>query len=371
MSVARRPDGRWRARYRGSDGKERAKHFARKADAERWLTEHKSRLQRGDWVDPALSAITVGEWSTTWLASKQALKPTSKRSYEELWRNQVEPRWRSVVLSRVTYAEVVTWTAELHAGGLSPSRVGQCLLVLKQLLDLAVLDGRLPRNVAKGVKAPRVTRGEQRFLTHLELLALADECGRAGDSYRTLVLLLGYTGLRWGEVRAIRVKRLDLMRRRVEVAENIPDGFGESEVVAPKSHKRRVVPLPRFLVDDLALVAVGRRGDDLLFTNSAGGLLNNSNFRRHVFDPGVRAVGLAPFTPHNLRDTAASLAISAGANVKAVQRMLGHASAAMTLDVYSGLFTDDLDAVAERMHTAATAARGVAAGGVARLQANP
>lgn len=111
--------------------------------------------------------------------------------------------------------------------------------------------------------------------------------------------------------------------------------------------------------------------DDLLFTNSAGGLLNNSNFRRHVFDPGVRALGLAPFTPHNLRDTAASLAVSAGANVKAVQRMLGHASAAMTLDVYSGLFTDDLDAVAEHMHEAATAARGAAAGGVARLQANP
>ena len=92
-----------------------------------------------------------------------------------------------------------------------------------------------------------------------------------------------------------------------------------------------------------------------MFTNAAGGLLDNSNFRRNVFDPAVRALGLAPFTPHDLRDTAASLAVSAGANVKAVQRMLGHASAAMTLDVYAGLFSDDLDRVAERLNDAALA----------------
>ncbi|MEJ7742360.1 MAG: tyrosine-type recombinase/integrase [Nocardioidaceae bacterium] len=69
-----------------------------------------------------------------------------------------------------------------------------------------------------------------------------------------------------------------------------------------------------------------------------------------MFDPAARSVEILPFTPHNLRDAAASLAVSAGANVKAVQRMLGHASAAMTLDVYSGLFSDDLDEVAERLH---------------------
>lgn len=101
----------------------------------------------------------------------------------------------------------------------------------------------------------------------------------------------------------------------------------------------------------------GTAPDGLVFTNSAGGLLDNSNFRRDAFDPAVRAVGLAPLTPHNLRDTAASLAVSAGANVKAVQRMLGHASAAMTLDVYSGLFADDLDRVAERLHESAMKAR--------------
>jgi len=76
-----------------------------------------------------------------------------------------------------------------------------------------------------------------------------------------------------------------------------------------------------------------------------------------VFDPAAASVGLAPLRPHDLRHTAASLAVASGGNVKAVQQMLGHASAAMTLDVYAGLFDDDLDALAERLHEAATAPR--------------
>ncbi len=77
-----------------------------------------------------------------------------------------------------------------------------------------------------------------------------------------------------------------------------------------------------------------------------------TNWRRAVFDPAVRSAGLVAITPHNLRHTAASLAVSSGARVKSVQRMLGHASAAMTLDVYTGLFTDNLDDVADRLDQA-------------------
>ncbi len=85
------------------------------------------------------------------------------------------------------------------------------------------------------------------------------------------------------------------------------------------------------------------------------------NWRRRVFDPALHEAGLGELTPHELRHTAASLAVAAGANVKAVQRMLGHASAAMTLDVYSGLFDDDLDAVADRLDAAAQTARALPA----------
>jgi integrase len=125
----------------------------------------------------------------------------------------------------------------------------------------------------------------------------------------------------------------------------------------PKSHHRRSVPFPRSLVDPLTRQTAGRPGDALLFTAPEGGVLRVGNFRKRVFDRAAREAGLEGLTPHELRHTAASLAVSAGANVKAVQRLLGHASAAMTLDVYSGLFDDDLDAVADRLDEAAARAR--------------
>ena len=85
--------------------------------------------------------------------------------------------------------------------------------------------------------------------------------------------------------------------------------------------------------------------------------MRNHNFRSRVFVPATASIGIPRMTPHDLRHTAASLAVQAGANVKAVQLMLGHASAAMTLDVYAGLFDDDLDTVADRLDAAAALAR--------------
>ena len=116
-----------------------------------------------------------------------------------------------------------------------------------------------------------------------------------------------------------------------------------------KNHQHRSVPIPRFLADLLAQQIAGKASTDLVFTTPHGTVLRNLNFGRDVFDPAAIEAGLTGLTPHELRHTAASLAVSVGANVKAVQRMLGHKSAAMTLDVYSGLFDGDLDAVADRL----------------------
>jgi integrase len=138
---------------------------------------------------------------------------------------------------------------------------------------------------------------------------------------------------------------------RIDVAEAMPER--SLELDTPKNHKRRTVPIPGFVVDELQKYIQGKRPDDLVFTNSAGRMLDNTNFRRNIWNPAARSIGLDGFTPHDLRHTTASLAVSAGANVKALQRLLGHASASMTLDVYSALFDSDLDAVAERLGKAA------------------
>ncbi len=125
------------------------------------------------------------------------------------------------------------------------------------------------------------------------------------------------------------------------------------------------MPLPAALAEPLARRCEGKQGDDLLVTTASGTVLRLRNWRRVVFDPAVRAASLSDVTPHDLRHTAASLAVASGATVKSVQRMLGHASAAMTLDVYSGLFDDDLAALADRMDAAARAAAEVRVGATA------
>ena len=138
---------------------------------------------------------------------------------------------------------------------------------------------------------------------------------------------LAYTGLRWGEMAALRVQDFEMLRRRVNVSRFVTESGGLAWST-PKSWERRSVPFPAALAQELAELMVGKGRDDLVFTDQRGGVLRNSNWRARVFRPAVAKCQKADqtfptITPHDLRHTAASLAVSAQANVKAVQRMLG------------------------------------------------
>lgn len=116
--------------------------------------------------------------------------------------------------------------------------------------------------------------------------------------------------------------------------------------------RQRTVPLPEFLPPHLGRQCAGKTRDDLLWPGDGGGHLRRPHPVSGWFAKAVDGSGIPRATPHDLRHTAASLAVSAGANVKAAQKMLGHASAAMTLDVYSDLFDDDLEAFATALDQA-------------------
>jgi integrase len=279
----------------------------------------------------------------------------------------VLPYWGGRQLVAVSHAEVQAWVAEQTAGGLSAATVRKHFRVVSLVLELAVRDGRLPRNPCAGVNLPRAKQARRRYLTHDDVHRLAAETARPRevtrlpyaerevmDSYRLVVLVLSYCGLRWGELAALKVGRVDVVRRRLEVVESVVEVNGVLVWGTPKSYERRSVPVPAFLAEELAGRLADRGADQLVFTGvRGGGVLRNRIFRRAGFDRAAETVGLAGLVPHELRHTAASLAVSAGANVKAVQRMLGHASAALTLDTYADLFDDDLDAVAEHLDVAA------------------
>ena len=365
-------DGRtsWRVRYRTPSGAERSKSFARKVDAERFRASVETSKVTGTYVDPTLAKVTVGAWAERWLDGQTHLKPSTRARYEGIVRKHIHPKWDRVRLANVSHGDVQAWVTEL-ARGHSPATVQKIHRVLSLVLDMAVKDGRLARNVASGVNLPRVGKHEHRYLTHEQVDDLAMATGypaeaskfssldtRANETYRLVVLFLAYTGARFGEMAALRVARLDLRRNRAVLVESVTPVQGQGLVWgSTKTHQRREVPIPRFLSDELAEQVKGKHPDDLVFAGIRNGQpLRVSTFRT-AFSAAARAIGVPDLHPHQLRHTAASLAIASGADVKVVRQMLGHSSATMTLDTYGHLFDDRLDEVGDALDAARTAAQ--------------
>lgn len=125
-NVQKRENGRWRARYRDPAGREHARHFRRKIDAERWLVSVENAKNRGEWIDPALSRITLGDWARQWIKAQAQLKPSTRDRYERILEVQILPEWERVRLSAITHADVVGWIAALRQTGTPPPRSARC-----------------------------------------------------------------------------------------------------------------------------------------------------------------------------------------------------------------------------------------------------
>jgi len=225
--------------------------------------------------------------------------------------------------------------------------------VLSSILELAVDGGYLAANPARGLK---VQGGQEREMLHLDagqVNALVDAAEEIQPGSGLLVQVLAYGGLRWGEAVAIRRGRCDILRSKLMIRESLSEVRGHLYFRPTKTHEDRVIVLPKFLRDSLAAHLaeyVPPEPDALVFTSSKGEPLRISNWRRRVWRSTCEASGMPDgLRIHDLRHTAASLLVSAGANVKVVQRHLGHATATQTLDRYAHLFTDDLEAVADRL----------------------
>ncbi|MFQ5948354.1 MAG: tyrosine-type recombinase/integrase [Acidimicrobiia bacterium] len=353
----------WRARYRGADGRQHSKSFARKVDAERWLRAEVGKLDRGEWLDPSAGLVTFAEWAEGWLPGLD-LKPKTRAGYESLLRSRVLPTFGAVPLRRIAPTDLREWVATMVDEGLSASRIRQALQVIRAALEAAVGDGLIARNPTANVPVAADRPRAQRYLTADEVSTLAEAAEVRQTGAGVLVRFLAYSGLRWGEAVALRRSSCDLLRRRVRVAESATEIASRVVVGSPKSHRERSVILPRFMVDRLSEHLAsqspqsaespdgGRVSEGLVFSAPRGGFLRVSNFRRAVWLPAVETAGIEPgLRVHDLRHTAASLMISAGASIKAVQTALGHSSVTITLDRYSHLYEDDLEALAEALHS--------------------
>lgn len=341
---------RYQVRYRKPDGKQTKKRgFRRKIDAERFADSVEVSKMTGEYVAPALGRITVGELAPAWLEFKEtSVARSNYRTLESGWRIHVQPRWGHVRIADIALPDVESWISKLRKDGHSTTTVVRVHSVLAGILDSAVKANRLRANPARGVdNLPSKTRKRHVYLTAEDVTALANESGQ----HRALVITLAYTGLRWGEAIALRVRDVDFARRRLNVHANAVQMGVEHEEGLTKSRKARSVPVAQFVLDELVEQCRNRRRDDLVFGTGTA-YLPRPKSTDGWFAYAVRRSGVQRVTPHDLRHTTASLAVSAGANVLALARMLGHSNPAITLKVYADLFDTDLDKLADGIHAA-------------------
>jgi integrase len=258
-SLRKLPSGRWQARYTAPSGEvfSATTTFPTKGDANRWLALAEADLARGEWSDPRLGQTTAGEWAARWLATTVDLKPSTQVWYDQVLRNHVLPVLGRVPIGRIDRAAVEAFSAELTRAGVGPGTVRAALFVLRRLIDTAVSSGAVRSNPCDGVRRPRSSSSEMHFLTAEQVTELAEAIAhppirpgggehrrRDYPEYGLLVRLAAYSGLRAGEIEALRVGRLDLLRGVIEVAESLADVRGTLVFGPPKTYQRRRVPIP-------------------------------------------------------------------------------------------------------------------------------
>ncbi len=374
---------RWRGWYVGADGKARTKRFRTEVEAEGWANTERGKVVTNQWVSPDVGGDTFRAVAEKWFITKQGAqrKPKTLAGYRSIMDTLVLPRWGDMPLKAISYGELSAWLSGLSVDGsqsgtgLSASRIIQTHQLLGAVYKYAVKAGLASKNVAAEIDRrydlPKISESERHYLTHRQLLDLARGTGR----FEAMTLVLGYCGLRFGEAAALR--RKDIGKQEITVRSSATHVAGRGIVeTGTKSNRTRQVPVPEPIWELIkGQLPVDR--DDLLFPSRSGAHLANHEYRR-AFDKALSVVQAADnaerqreiadngeattphfphVTPHDLRHTCASLAISSGANVKVVQRMLGHATAAMTLDLYGHLMSDDLAGVAQALGVAIKAAQ--------------
>lgn len=346
----------WQARWRDPAGLERAKNFDRKTDAKRYLVGLESDKLRGRYADPRLGRTRLVDWLAEWQPTRTNISAQTRIRDEASIRNHVMPKLGDVPIGQLQPVHISQWVASLSEMGLAPATTRKAYQLLAAALASAVDSGLIAVSPCRNVKLPRIEKSEMRILEPDEIDTLAESIdGR----YRTMVLAAAYTGLRFGELCALRADRLDFLRRTVRIEESLSEVKGEFVFKPPKSRaSRRTVSAPEFLVEELAQhLAMYPDDSGLFFTAQMGGPIRRTNFRRRIWKPAVEASVGEPCTFHDLRHSHAAILIAQGEHPKVIQERLGHASIKTTLDTYGHLFDGLDEAAADRLDAAWRAAR--------------
>jgi integrase len=353
MSIHKTKSGSWSVRYRDEQGKQHQKTFELKRDADKYEREQRRAIEHGTWLEPSLEKTKLSVVYADFLLTKQGLKPKSILSIESLWNCHIKPVFGESPIRSITMAQVTKWVTDSAVGEsahTSNVRITKAQVQLSSILDFAVDHGLLAKNPIRKsngkvnkIALPKTDKSRPTVaLTPEELSRFANACG----DYETLMLLAGLSGLRWAELIGLQVQDFAANGRFVQVTRSLSEVNGVFHPGSTKSGQTRVVYLPGILHSRIENLLIGKADTDLVFTNSVGNPISLANFTKRVFKPAIDLSGVPRITPHDLRHTAASNAISAGANVLNVANMLGHSDPSITLKRYAHLFTKDQEALA-------------------------
>lgn len=370
-SISKQRSGRFRASYLDPHTGARIaapSTFATKTDASNWLSSVQTDRSRGDLVDVHLGRRTFEQWAVDWLEGLH-VRPTTKIGYESSLRNHVLPAFGPRPIASIRYSDCKRFVDALLHAGLAPGTVSEARKILRMVLGEALRHDAIRRNPAEGLRVPQGRRQEMVFLSHDEVLRLAHAITNPTPTkfrppatfpaYGLLVCFTALTGLRAGEVAALRVGRVNPLLGRVEVAESVTERSGELFFGPTKTYERRAVPIPAYVADEFVAHLETRPSDPdaFVFTGPDGGPFRHSNFYRRHYKKAVLEAGLDPRTRfHDLRHTAAALMIAEGAHLLVVKERLGHSTIQVTADRYGHLFPSLEEALTARLDASFRAA---------------
>ncbi len=362
--IRKLPSGRFQASYLGPDGRRRygPNTFENKTEAAVWLSGVETDVARGDWLDPMRSKITLSEYGQRWIKERKISERT-REEHSRTFRLHIEPLLGHLNLGEIGTSTVRTWRSDLLHSGRSEIRTAKAYKLLRSILYTAVDDERIKKNPCRIKGADQEHSPERPIATVLEVFALAEQMP---PRFRAFVLAAAFTGLRWGELIALRRRDVDLDAPTVRVPRKLAQlGSGEMVIGPPKSAAGvRTVALPELIISDLRVHLhkfVKDESEALIFVGEKDGLLKRGNWRRSVkWSASIKNAGLpVGFHFHDLRHTGNHLAAAAGASTRELMHRMGHGSTRAAL-IYQHATQDRELEIAKEVSRRAMAAREMA-----------
>jgi integrase len=330
-NVRQLPSGRYQASYRGPDGLRRnaPNTFTTEKLAEKWLTLKEAEILKEEWTAPEAEKMLFGPYAKKWLRERP-IQETTRETYESTLKLHIEPYLGHLALGAIKPSTLRTWRSNLLDAGKPLVQAVKAYRIVRAIFNTAVKQDEIlklnPCRIPGFDVQPTKDRPEV-DLEHIE--ALAEEMPA---QFYALIMLAAYSGLRWGELVALRRSDVDLKKGTVHVWRTLAEVAGKLIFKSPKSKAgMRKVALPSSAVDVLKLhldLNVGKDKDAMLFLGEKGALLRASSFRRAVhWDDACEAAGLPEgFHFHDTRHVGNHLAAAAGATTRELMKRLGHST---------------------------------------------